>query len=49
MVMIQEDEYENLLEYLHIAKDKVLMKKIKNLDNLEFDSFSSLKDLDNAI
>lgn len=49
MVMIEEEEYENLLEHLHIIKDKKVMDKIEKLDDLEFEQFNSLKELNNAI
>jgi hypothetical protein len=49
MVMIEEEEYNNLLEHLHLMKDEKLINKVKNLDKLEFEKFNSLKDLSNAI
>ena len=49
IILIDEQEYNNLLEHLHILKDKTTMDKIKNQNNLEYETFNSINDLDNAI
>jgi len=49
MVMIGEDDYNNLLENLHVMKDSVVMNQLQNSQDLEFQSFNSITELDDAI
>ena len=49
VIMISANDYENILEHLYIMKNPILLKKIQNIKNLEFQNFNSLKQLQNDL
>ena len=45
VVLMTEDEYNNLVEHIHISKSEKIMKKIHKKDEVEFHHYNSIKSL----
>lgn len=45
VIIISQEEFNSLKEHLHVSKNSKLIQKVHNINNLQFESHSSISSL----